>query len=545
MIPFHATHVHDREKREYRDYMLSRKQQTEAASLLPDQQYHFDSEWRNKNLDPNAQDFTIYFKEPITHVSSVMMQTLRLPNVVNTIRTGNNSFSWQEKDDDEIYTVLIPSKQYTVDELLSALMIEVSNLNRKGVSNNPFFMSYRYNTNTSDIQLMNWQFAALSADPFTTTTNSSILTVQYSAVAPFLPITTGEQVLFENTSIQDLNNNIFTVLATGASSFTIDSGILAGNSTVSLGGNSCRMGRLVSFKLIHTTSSFLPMIGFPSHNSGQPVHNLQPIFWTAIGNLDHNHSCVVQGDQTYSNFVRQVAFTSQDGIFQVHDVERVETLDSSHARVSFRPNRSNRHRLEQLKLITDVATLQLSAIDAPNDMALKKEDQIKVICKSKFDFQVSATLLQDVVMAPLITCVVNMSPRISSLSFVDTLVSWTHPKLGFSFSHSNDPSHFLVVLLNPLFMHVQLPDWEDPTQSGSNPHLQMSHTLLSAKLDSSPDSFIFVDQSVQSFQLPKLSTLNRLRLRLIFPNAEGLNLKNFNYSGTLIFKRRRHVILDS
>lgn len=533
LISYHASHVHEREKREYRDYMASKALQIEQMSTLPDYVFHFDSQNRSVIDFPSAHDFTLQFTEPITHVESITMQTIRLPNVMNLIRSGKNQITWRDTNaSSPIVTTLLPG-QYSVDSLLSAFVLQVGQqTNQK--TGQPYFMSYTYNASNNNIDISNWHFTSLQSDPFTTLANSSILTCQIPSTSN-LSLMVGQNILLSNTSVENLNDHVFTVISISGTTFTFDSGIQS-SSAASIGGSTCKIGIESPFKFIHTPTSCLPFLGFPPYDSSEVIESIVPTAWTIL-DIENAMKWLVRGDFANANKVMSIYLSKQKKVF---DVDQIMQVNSDTAWVTLAPHEQQMDLFKKNDVIyTDVASFMIAS------SSVTSGDNINVICKSIFDFQTVATVLDGMTL--------RMDPKLLSLfdtvTAKDTLVSWSRSDSvtdGYRGTQTNAPTHYVVALVNPLYMRVQLPDWVDKSQLNDYSH--NGQTLLAVKLDSSPESFLFVDQSTQSFHLqPKSSssnyypTLSFLRLTLSFPNLEIFNLKNFNYSGTIVFKRKKNV----
>lgn len=554
---YRNTKINTKDRIEYLQYMKNLKPKTEVDTAI-----HFDSVFRNDQYS-NADDFTITLPSSLRNVVAISLSSCRFPNVANLINNFRHSFSWSKQNQpDATLSVNLSHGQYTITSLLNALITE---MNRSDASS---LYIYTLDTSNSQLEIQSWGSKnTCPLDPF-----------QYHPGDTFLTVTTtlphrlvvNQNVLIQGAVSQNgpwanLNVNWIVQTIVDDFHFTIQSNAISTfftSSNVTGGGNQVYVYIEQPIKLVDTPTSIMRSLGFPAHNSGISLTSCQLLRLRVlksernsrwIGNIEditgstHTVFPVQLGIDSKLPFLA-IAVSELDQQFEV-EISKFELIQnengSKYYGINFaRPFCSTAVNITDVYLPFVLATMD-NGTPSPSGMTKNTVYQLTADYTPNKSFAV--TFLKEsennVVWFQALEIQTWLKKRFRSIN--DFTVCG--PDIGFTPRLINDTNKYVTALINDLYVHVCAPDLNVVNQINCDTQqksglTQTNNVLAAIKLDSNPDSFIFVDQAASWLYFKRnpgksLPTLENIRLTLKSPRNESMNLKNMNYSGILTIRQ--------
>ena len=239
-----------------------------------------DSRDRNKTIYPLASSFTIPLGKTYYNVREVKLISIEFPNTNAVINSKNNMIYWINEQDIsldtidsitgtyKIYQAQLTTGSYTISTLENALT-SVMNLVKRGDDITYHYFVINLDLDTDVVEFISLIVQNLPVNPFTTTVNTGIITVN----APSHGFVNNQTVYLIGTSLtggisSSTLNGFQTVTVINNDIFQFEVNISA-TETVTGGGNTVQVGILAPFQFQwgQNSNTVAQNIGYPLENS--------------------------------------------------------------------------------------------------------------------------------------------------------------------------------------------------------------------------------------------------------------------------------------
>jgi hypothetical protein len=244
-----------------------------------------DSRDRDKLQYPRANFFKTFLGKTFSNVKSVKLASLEFPNTNAVINNSNNKIYWRNLEDIENDTIDVDTGTYPVYEatirtgsyILTTLEKEISRKLQSVKRQTTDTFHFADVTLDYDTDICTFRFIDLTlidANPFSTSYNSNIITVNYTN-HPFVvgdTIYIRDSKSFADIPLNEINGS-FTVASPDDTSFQIEVNTRAAEAIAGGGGTAVKIGKAAPFQFLFgdNTNTIAENLGFPPRNSADRI----------------------------------------------------------------------------------------------------------------------------------------------------------------------------------------------------------------------------------------------------------------------------------
>lgn len=266
-----------------------------------------DSRDRNKQINPNANNFKIFLGRTFYNVKEIKLSRIEFPNTDAVINSNNNKIYWINKEDIDldiidpitnyypIYTVDLRIGTYTATSLEREITNKINLIKRQNKTDSFHYMIIDLDIETDIVSFTSLILKQLPNNPLSASVNIGLITVN----DPLHGYNTGDVIYIEGAkTLAGINSSVINtfqeITKIDDDTYQFEVNINA-SETVLGGGNTVKSGKLAPFQLLfgEYEKQVAPNIGFPPENSAQPISiyfkSIQN-FWTITVVIDGQHN---------------------------------------------------------------------------------------------------------------------------------------------------------------------------------------------------------------------------------------------------------------